>query len=149
MDQEARAIGEGGLLNGLGVLPALLAGIRHLLTSTGRATFAAASTAFGINVLIGEQYLSLLLTGNTFKPVYERLGLHPRNLARTIEDSGTVINALVPWGVYGVFLAGILGVAVVDYIPYAFFCTLSLALTLIYGFTGFTISKAGPQDAEH
>ncbi|MDO4694674.1 MAG: Na+/H+ antiporter NhaC [Eikenella sp.] len=141
------ALSLGGLLNGLGVLPALLAGIRHLLTGTGRATFAAASTAFGINVLIGEQYLSLLLTGNTFKPVYERLSLHPRNLARTIEDSGTVINALVPWGVYGVFLAGILGVAVVDYIPYAFFCTLSLALTLIYGFTGFTISKAEPQDA--
>lgn len=136
------ALSLGGLLNGLGVLPALLSGIVHLLTGTGRATATAAATAFGINFLIGEQYLSLLLTGNTFKPLYERLNLHPRNLARTIEDSGTVINPLVPWGVYGVFLAGILGVPVVDYVPYAFFCYLSLILTLIYGFTGFTISKA-------
>ena len=141
------ALSLGGLLQGLGVLPALLAGVTHLLTGVGRATAAAAATAFGINFLIGEQYLSLLLTGNTFKPLYERLNLHPRNLARTIEDSGTVINPLVPWGVYGVFLAGILGVPVVDYVPYAFFCYLSLILTLIYGFTGFTISRLPQEQA--
>lgn len=139
------ALSLGGLLNGLGVLPALLQGVKHLLVNTGRATLAAASTAFGINFLIGEQYLSLLLTGNTFQPVYERLGLHQRNLARTIEDSGTVINPLVPWGVYGVFLAGILGVPVISYVPYAFFCWFSLILTLVFGFTGLTISKAEPE----
>lgn len=81
------ALSLGGLLQGLGVLPALLAGVTHLLTGVGRATAAAAATAFGINFLIGEQYLSLLLTGNTFKPLYERLNLPSRNLARTIEDS--------------------------------------------------------------
>ena len=135
------ALSLGGLLGGLGVLSALLDGITHWLTNTWRATFAAAMTATGINVLIGEQYLSLLLTGNTFQPLYQRLNLHPRNLSRTIEDAGTVINPLVPWGVYGVFLAGILGVPVIDYVPYAFFCYLSLLLTLVFGFTGITISK--------
>lgn len=58
-----------------------------------------------------------------------------------------MINPLVPWGVYGAFLAGILGVPVVDYVPYAFFCYLSLIPTLIYGFTGFTISRL-PQKQE-
>ena len=95
----------GGLLGGLGVLSALLDGIKHWLINPGRATFAAAMTATGINVLIGEQYLSLLLAGNTFQPLYQRLNMPPRNLSRTIEDAGTVINPLVPWGVYGVFLA--------------------------------------------
>ena len=140
------ALSLGGLLGGLGVLPALLDGVKHLLTTPGRATFAAAMTATCINVLIGEQYLSLLLTGNTFQPLYKRLNLHPRNLSRTIEDAGTVINPLVPWGVYGVFLAGILGVPVIDYVPYAFFCYLSLLLTLVFGFTGITISKSETQE---
>lgn len=135
------ALSLGGLLNGLGILPALLQAIIGFLTSVGRATATAAATAFSINFLVGEQYLSLLLTGNTFKPLYDKLNLHPRNLSRTIEDAGTVINPLVPWGVYGVFLAGILGVPVISYVPYAFFCWFSLLLTLVYGFTGFTISK--------
>lgn len=138
------ALSLGGLLHGLGILPALLEGIVHLLTNTGRAVATAAATAFGINFLVGEQYLSLLLTGNTFKPLYEKLNLHPRNLSRTLEDAGTVINPLVPWGVYGVFLAGILGVPVIEYVPYAMFCWFSLLLTLVYGFTGFTISKKDP-----
>ena len=135
------ALSLGGLLNALGILPALLSGIGHMLVNAGRATFTVAATSLGVNVLIGEQYLSLLLAGNTFKPIYERLGLHPRNIARTVEDAGTVTNPLVPWSVCGVFIHHALGVPVIEYLPYAFFCYLSLLLTLVFGFTGFTLSK--------
>ncbi|MDO5056309.1 MAG: Na+/H+ antiporter NhaC [Lautropia sp.] len=132
----------GGLLFALGVIPSLLDGMRSFLTSAGRATFCVAMTSVGVNVLIGEQYLSILLSGETFKPVYEKLGLHPRNLARTLEDAGTVINPLVPWSVCGVFISQVLGVSVWDYLPYAFFCYLCLALTLAAGWTGLTLSRA-------
>ncbi|VEI77839.1 Sodium/proton antiporter [Mannheimia haemolytica] len=135
------ALSLGGLLQILGILPALLKGISGFLTNTGRVTFVVASTAVGINVLIGEQYLSLLLSGNTFRSTYERLGLELKNLSRTIEDAGTVINPLVPWSVCGVFISSVLNVPVLDYLPYAFFCYICLILTLIFGFTGVTISK--------
>ncbi|KLT73048.1 sodium:proton antiporter [Neisseria arctica] len=135
------ALSMGGLLAALGVLPALLDGIRHLLHSAGRVTFAAASTALGVNILVGEQYLSLLLAGETFKSVYDKLNLHPRNLSRTLEDAGTVINPLVPWSVCGVFISHALGVPVLDYLPYAFFCYLCLLLTLLFGFSGITLSR--------
>lgn len=135
------ALSLGGLLFALGVIPALLDAMRRFLTTAGRATFSVAATSVGINVLIGEQYLSILLSGETFKPVYDRLGLHHRNLSRTLEDAGTVINPLVPWSVCGVFISYVLKVSVMDYLPYAFFCYLCLILTLIFGFTGFTLSK--------
>lgn len=131
----------GGLLFALGVIPALLEAMRRFLTTIGRATISVAATSVGVNVLIGEQYLSLLLAGETFKPIYDKLGLHPRNLSRTLEDAGTVINPLVPWSVCGVFIANVLKVDVVDYLPYAFFCWLCLVLTVLVGFTGLTISK--------
>ena len=135
------ALSLGGLLFALGVIPALLDAMRRFLTTAGRATFSVAATSVGINVLIGEQYLSILLSGETFKPVYDKLGLHHRNLSRTLEDAGTVINPLVPWSVCGVFISNMLKVSVMDYLPYAFFCYLCLILTLIFGFTGFTLSK--------
>lgn len=136
------ALSLGGLLTALGILPALLLGIKSSLTSSGRAIFAAAMSALSINVLIGEQYLSILISGTTFRSTFERLNLHPKNLSRTIEDAGTVINPLVPWSVCGVFISQALGVPVLDYLPYAFFCYLSLLLTLLFGFTGITISSA-------
>ena len=140
------ALSLGGLLFALGVIPALLEAMRHFLTNTARATVSVAATSVGVNVLIGEQYLSLLLAGETFKPVYDRLGLHRRNLSRTLEDAGTVINPLVPWGVCGVFISHTLGVPVLSYLPYAFFCYLSLALTLLFGFSGLTISRKTDAD---
>lgn len=135
------ALSLGGLLRALGILPALLLGIKDMLTSSGRAIFAAAMAALSINVLIGEQYLSILLSGTAFRPTFERLDLHPKNLSRTIEDAGTVINPLVPWSVCGVFISQALGVPVLDYLPYAFFCYLSLLLTILFGFTGITITR--------
>lgn len=135
------ALSLGGLLSALGILPALLLGIRGYLTSPGRAIFAAAMAALGINVLMGAQYLSIILSGTAFRGTFERLGLHPKNLSRTIEDAGTVINPLVPWSVSAVFVSQALGVPTLNYLPYAFFCYLSLLLTLLFGFTGFTISK--------
>ena len=131
----------GGLLFALGVIPALLDGVRSFLTTAGRATFSVAATAVGVNTLIGEQYLSILLTGETFKPVYEQLGLHPRNLSRSLEDAGTVINPLVPWSVCGVFIFNVLGVPVWHYVPFAVFCYMSLVLTLLFGWTGVTLTK--------
>lgn len=131
----------GGLLFCLGVIPTLLDIIRSFLTNAGRATFSVATTSLGVNFLIGEQYLSILLAGETFKPVYDKLGLHQRNLSRTLEDAGTVINPLVPWSVCGVFISQTLGVPVWEYVPYTFFCYLCLILTLVFGWTGLTLSK--------
>lgn len=135
------ALSLGGLLKTLGVLPALLAGMRDKLTTAGQAIFAAAMSALSINVLIGEQYLSILLSGTAFRPTFERLNLHPKNLSRTIEDAGTVINPLVPWSVCGVFISQALEVPVLEYLPYPFFCYLSLFLTILFGFSGVTISR--------
>ena len=140
------ALSLGGLLKTLGILPALLAGMRDKLTTAGQAIFAAAMSALSINVLIGEQYLSILLSGTAFRPTFERLSLHPKNLSRTIEDAGTVINPLVPWSVCGVFISQALEVPVLEYLPYAFFCYLSLLLTILFGFSGVTISRLDNKD---
>lgn len=135
------ALSLGGLLQALGILPALLNAMKHLLTKPSRAITATAFTGLGINILIGEQYLSLLLSGHTFRELFAKFGLHPKNLSRTLEDAGTVINPLVPWSVCGVFISQVLNVSVLSYLPYAFFCYFCFLLTLIFGITGFTISK--------
>src|SRR5699024_8292380 len=97
-----------------------------------------ALTAIGINVLIGEQYLSVLLTGESYAPQYKKVGLHNINLARVSEDAGTVVNPLVPWSVCGVFITTVLGVSTLAYLPFAFFCVLSSIVSVYYGCTGKT-----------
>lgn len=127
------ALSFGGLLFVTGIIPSILQAIQEKLRKARSIIVSTAATAIGINVLIGEQYLSILLTGETYRGIYENAGLSRKALSRTLEDAGTVINPLVPWSVCGVFIADVLGVSVLDYLPFAFFCLLSPIITVLFG----------------
>ncbi len=130
------ALGFGGLLFVTGIVPVMLLAFQKRLKKVRSIIISTAATAIGVNVLIGEQYLSIMLTGETFKSVYEKAGLSRKALSRTLEDAGTVINPLVPWSVCGVFIADVLGVPVLTYLPFAFFCLLSPIITVLFGGRG-------------
>ncbi|MFC2947925.1 Na+/H+ antiporter NhaC [Virgibacillus sediminis] len=127
------ALGFGGLLFITGIVPVLLSSFQEKLQKARSIILSTAATAIGVNVLIGEQYLSIMLTGETYKGVYEKAGLPNKLLSRTLEDAGTVINPLVPWSVCGVFIASVLDVPVLTYLPFAFFCLISPVITLLFG----------------
>lgn len=135
------ALALGGLLVELGIIKTLMDALIRQLTTTGQIILTTALSCIGINLLIGEQYLAIILPGNAFKSTYKRDGLHPLALSRVLEDSGAVVNSLVPWSVSGVFMASTLGVATLDYLPFAFFCWLCPLITTIAGFTNFGIKK--------
>ncbi|WP_100011381.1 Na+/H+ antiporter NhaC [Lentibacillus sediminis] len=126
------ALGFGGLLFVTGIVPVMLEAIQEKLTKVRAIVASTAATAIGVNVLIGEQYLSIMLTGETYKGIYQKAGMPNKVLSRTLEDAGTVINPLVPWSVCGVFIAEVLGVPVLTYLPFAFFCLLSPVITILF-----------------
>lgn len=134
------ALSMGGLLFTLGIVQSLLAKMESLLKNVGSVITAAAFTGIGVNTLIGEQYLSILLTGESFQAQFKKVGLANRNLARVMEDAGTVVNPLVPWSVCGIFITNVLAVSTIDYLPFAFFCLLSPLLTILFGWTGKTLT---------
>lgn len=140
------ALSMGGLLFTLGLIQTVLMKIQHIFRSPGSAITGAATTAIGINTLIGEQYLSILLTSEAFQSQFKKVGLHNKNLARVVEDAGTVVNPLVPWSVCGIFITTVLTVPTTEYFPFAFFCLLSPILTVLFGWTGKTLTYLKPQE---
>lgn len=132
----------GGLLTKLGVIATLLEMMESLLVTTGRLIATTTLTALSINILLGEQYLSIILSGNVFQKKYDQLSVNRKNLSRSLEDGGTLINPLIPWGVSGVFLTSVLGVATLDYLPYAFFCLICPVISIVFGYTGIGLAKA-------
>ncbi|MFJ7736228.1 Na+/H+ antiporter NhaC [Lysinibacillus sp. NPDC097287] len=135
------ALTMGGLLFTLGIIQSLLAKVESLFTSAGSVITGAAVTGIGVNTLIGEQYLSILLTGEAFKAQFAKVGLAPKNLSRVMEDAGTVINPLVPWSVCGIFIASVLEIPTTTYLPFTFFCLLGPILTIAFGWSGKTLTK--------
>lgn len=135
------ALTMGGLLFTLGIIQSLLAKVESLFTNAGSVITGAAVTGIGVNTLIGEQYLSILLTGEAFKAQFAKVGLAPKNLSRVMEDAGTVVNPLVPWSVCGIFIASVLKITTLTYLPFTFFCLLGPILTIAFGWSGKTLTK--------
>ncbi|WP_368895185.1 Na+/H+ antiporter NhaC [Priestia megaterium] len=135
------ALSLGGLMRAVGIIDALLEGLAKQIRRSGDVIFATLLSSIGVNVITGEQYLSILLPGQTFKPLYEKWNLDPKNLSRTLEDGGTVINAIIPWGVSGAFISTALNIPAADYIPFTFFSILCPIFSIILAYTGIGIAK--------
>ncbi|MAW21758.1 MAG: Na+/H+ antiporter NhaC [Flavobacteriales bacterium] len=98
-------------------------------------------SCLGINIAASDQYLAIVIPGKMFKKGYEEKGLAPENLSRTLEDSGTVTSALIPWNTCGAYHYGVLGVSVPEYFIYAIFNWMSPIMTLIYAGISIKIRK--------
>lgn len=98
------------------------------------------STIF-TNFATGVQYVALIIPGRMFKDIYKERGLHPKNLSRALEDTGTLCAPFVPWGTDAAFLSGVLGVTTGIYAPFCFLNFINPIISLICAQTGWTIVK--------
>jgi NhaC family Na+:H+ antiporter len=131
----------GGALEGAGLLQRMAAAILSRVHGDGSLIAATAGSCVVVNATASDQYLSIVVPGRMFAPVYAESGLHPKVLSRTLEDSGTVTSALVPWNTCGAYMAGVLGVATMAYLPFAFFNLLSPLMTMLQGALGWRIAR--------
>ena len=136
------ALAFGTLLDEFGLLSKLVTPLLLRARSTGQLIATVAATTFGLNVVAGDQYVALVLPARLFGAEFEKRGLASTNLSRTIADCGTVTSPLVPWNSCGAYMAAVLGVATVSYLPFAIFNVASPLLTILFGFIGFRIVRA-------
>jgi NhaC family Na+:H+ antiporter len=135
------ALALGGILERTGVLAVVAYHIGQSLHSVGSLTAGTALSAFGMNVLAAEQYMSIVVPGMSLRGLYDDFDLDSRNLSRAVEASGTTTSALVPWNAGGVYMATVLGVPTLEYAPYYFLGFLSPAILIVMGYTGWRVTK--------
>ena len=135
------ALALGGFLMKFGVIDAVMGPLSRKLQSNGSLILAVILSGVGVNIFVGEQYLSVILPGNAFKSTFDKAKLAPVALSRALEDGGTVINYLIPWGVAGVFAANTLQVSTISYLPFAVFSLSSPIFSIISGFTGIGLKR--------
>ncbi len=141
------ALAFGGVLEKTGMLHAVGRAILSFASSTGSLILATVLTCIAVNLLTGEQYLSLVVPGRMFKDAYADRGIHPKVLSRALEGSGTVTSPLIPWNTCGAFMWTTLGVHPFVYAPYAFLNILVPIINVVYGYLGITITPLDEKKA--
>ena len=129
----------GGAMEAIGALNKITNELLKLADSAFGLVTSTVASCLGVNLFASDQYLAIIIPGKMFKNAYEENNLAPENLSRTLEDSGTVTSALIPWNTCGAYHYGVLGVSVADYFVYAIFNWLSPIMTLIYAGIGIKI----------
>ncbi len=122
----------GGVMEAIGALSRISKTLLDFAHTTFGLFASTVASCLALNLTASDQYLAIVVPGKMFEKAYKAKGLSPENLSRTLEDSGTVTSALVPWNTCGAYQSGVLGVSVADYFIYAIFNYLSPFMTLLF-----------------
>ncbi|HLR02876.1 MAG TPA: Na+/H+ antiporter NhaC [Virgibacillus sp.] len=139
----------GGVLEETGAFKVLTQKMMDKVKSAGSLISTTIFSTFVVAFASGAQFLAIILPARTFVGKYKSMNIDTKNLSRCVEAAGTVGINLVPWSVPAVFAASIFGLNPGQFIPYAFFVILVPLVNIVFGFTGWTITKQSYSDVQH
>lgn len=126
----------GGVMEKTGQLEVIVSKLITLAKGTASLVTMTVITCFASNITMPEQYISIVVPGRMYASTYRKRGLHPKMLSNALESGGTTTGALVPWNTCGAFMTTTLGVATIEYLPYAVFNYLMPLACIIMTFLG-------------
>lgn len=130
----------GGIVDCTGMMGTFAGILLKVAKGRGGLVLATEFSCLFVNAVCCDQYLSLVLPGRMFKEAFEDMRLAPKNLSRCLEDCGTITSNFFPWNTCGATMRTFLGVGS-GYIPYAILNWLNPIVSVIFGFTGITMTK--------
>ena len=134
----------GGVMIGSGMLRSITGALTKRIKTSRSTVAATVASGLALNAYTGDQYLSIILSSNMFRPMYESNGLERRLLSRTVEDAVSVTSVLIPWNSCGLTQATVLGVATLTYLPYCVFNIVSPLMSLAMAWAGIRIRRVVP-----
>jgi NhaC family Na+:H+ antiporter len=131
----------GGVMTGSGMLSAITALFMRFVHRTTSIVASTLATGLFCNLTTADQYISIIVTGQTFGQLYRKRGLEGRLLSRSVEDSATVTSVLIPWNSCGMTQSTVLGVSTLAYMPYCLFNIISPLMSLLMAALGYKIYR--------
>jgi NhaC family Na+:H+ antiporter len=131
----------GGAMTAGGMLESITKVFTKLAKTRVSMVSSTVASGLFLNICTADQYISIILTGNMFRDIYDENGYEGRLLGRTTEDAVTVTSPLIPWNTCGMTQATILNVPTMVYFPYCFFNLISPLMSILVAATGYSIVR--------
>ncbi len=141
------AVAFSGLLQLLRSIEVLVETVVSFVHGIGSAVVSASASML-LLIYTSDLYIAYTVTARVFNPVFRGKGYSSTNVSRILENSGTMMTALVPWGAAGVYVTAMLGVPTLKYAPFAFACWIPLLFDALWGFSKKFLPKAANEEKE-
>ena len=133
----------GSAMNVCGFIKTILEAVASRVRTVGGLILSVVVSCLVCNFFLGDQYLGIAMPGTMYKETFDKLGLHPRMLSRSLEDSGTLTSVLVPWNTCGAYHAELFNMSVAEFGPYAFLNWMNPVIAIIMTYLGIGIFWRG------
>lgn len=134
------AISFAGTMSVTGALDILISKLVEKISNTFQLVASTILICLVTTGVTSNGQVSILMPGEALKNVYKKKGLHPKVLSRTLEDSVSCVECLIPWTAAGAYMAATLGVPTLTYLPFAILNYSGIFLSLIWAATGIGIT---------
>lgn len=126
------AIGFGSCVESYGGLNRLMRGLLRIVSTKYQLVLSAFFTGGALNAVSGNGAFSILTTGQMFRESFRRMDVSATVLSRSMENSMTLLESLLPWHVTAIYMTGIFGVSTGRYLPFAFFNITGILLFFVF-----------------
>ncbi len=130
-----------GILNEVEVMPTVITKLGILAKNRPTVIISTLVTAIFGTYLGGANYTGVIFGANMFEKSYKDLGLSKSDLARTVLEGAAHTGAMVPWSGGNALIVTCLGITSSQFMPTFFAHWFSIALTILFGFTGWFTTK--------
>ena len=135
-----------GVMRSTGIMNAVLEKTGRLTENSIGLIVVTWVLTFLLSYFAADPYLAMILPANILGARYDALGIRRSVMSRTLEDGGTVVCPMVPWGTNGIYCSETLGLLVGSYVPYYFLGMLTPVVMLFCAVTGIGVRRRGNID---
>ena len=135
------AISLGAIMEHMGFLKTLMDWLLGQVKRAASLVTCAIAGTFAGNLLLGESYVSIVLSGQMFKEKFDEVGVDRKVLSRSIEEGGTLMTALIPWTTTGAFYTATLGVATLEYAQWSFLNWINPLIGILFAWLGIALFR--------
>jgi len=125
-----------GAIDKIDAMPILVDRAFGFAKSRGATILATLAATSFINAFTSNQMAASFIVGEAFHKNYDRKGISRRVLSRSLEDSGTMIENLIPWHTTAIFIGATLGVPVAQYWQWQFLSLINFVVAIALALTG-------------
>ncbi|MFT5143617.1 MAG: NhaC family Na+:H+ antiporter [Thalassolituus oleivorans] len=125
-----------GAIDRIDAMPVVVGRVFRFAKSRSATILSTLGATAVTNAMTSNQYATSFIVGDAFRKRFDDLGISRRVLSRSLEDTGTMLESLVPWHATALFMVATLGVPVADYWHWQFLSLANFVVAPVLAITG-------------
>lgn len=124
-----------GMISAMKVLPTIVTYLCQSKFTPSRLMMYTLLSSGLVNSMTSSQYANSFIVSEAYGSKFDELGLHRKYLSRSLEDTGTMLESIVPWTTTAIFISGTLHTSVAEYWYWQLFTWFNLVLAFFLAST--------------